>query len=461
MAYSLQHFAAFCSRLMLDVGRPLKLQPFQRKMLREFFGGAVETVIIIPKKNGKTTLLGALALYHVTYVPEAECVIGAASRDQATILFNQAAGLIRRSGTPQAKGKSVYVLNKVEYELRSGTREIRCNGGRIRVLPADVTTIDGVIPTLALVDELHRHPSAELYGVFRDGLGPRNGQMITISTAGWTPESPLGQLRKLAHDLEGFTREGAYNHAASKAGSFVLHEWCLENTDDLGDMKLVKTANPAPWHTIRALRQRYDSPSTTPAQWARFACGVWTFGEEPWIAPADWDGMKVDIGRVEPGEEVWVAVEGGAVAIVAQRDTEAIAATAQYVPNTFADVEAAVWRVHERYQVREVCYDRVGFQRSAELLAERGIPMLEVPHSPERLSMASATLNRLVEGGLLRHDGNPELRADVLRGTTKETERGWRFVKSVNTSGLIALAVACHQATSAAARGQVGGIQWL
>ena len=54
----------------------------------------------------------------------------------------------------------------------------RATPGRIRVLAADVDTADGVIPTLALVDELHRHASAGLYGVFRDGLGPRDGQMV-------------------------------------------------------------------------------------------------------------------------------------------------------------------------------------------------------------------------------------------------------------------------------------------
>ena len=44
------------------------------------------------------------------------------------------------------------------------------------MLAADEATADGVIPTLALVDELHRHRSAGLYGVFRDGLGPRTGR---------------------------------------------------------------------------------------------------------------------------------------------------------------------------------------------------------------------------------------------------------------------------------------------
>jgi phage terminase large subunit-like protein len=48
--------------------------------------------------------------------------------------------------------------------------------GVVKVLASDVDTADGVIPTLAIVDELHRHKSADLYGVFRDGLGPRSGR---------------------------------------------------------------------------------------------------------------------------------------------------------------------------------------------------------------------------------------------------------------------------------------------
>jgi phage terminase large subunit-like protein len=82
---------------VLDTGKPFVLEPYQRTMLADHFDGVTEIVIVIPKKNGKTTLLGALALFHLLEWPEAECVIGASSRDQARILFKQAAGLVRRS----------------------------------------------------------------------------------------------------------------------------------------------------------------------------------------------------------------------------------------------------------------------------------------------------------------------------------------------------------------------------
>jgi len=72
------------------------------------------------------------------------------------------------------------------------------------------------------------------------------------------------------------------------------------------------------------------------------------------------------------------------------------------------------------------------------------------PQSPERMSQASAALYRLIESGELVHDGDPALRAQVLAGVTKETERGWRLQKDPHShrpiDALIALAMACYEA---------------
>ena len=165
------------------------------------------------------------------------------------------------------------------------------------MLAADADTADGVIPDLAIVDELHRHPSGALYGVFRDGL-LGDGQMITISTAGATrlaAREPPERAR--AFDVEQVKKRRTYT---SPDGSFVLVEWALDTDDDHQDLNLVKDVNPAPWHTKTALRRRRDSPSTTLGQWLRFACGIWTAGDEPTTAARLWDAARVDIGGVDP-----------------------------------------------------------------------------------------------------------------------------------------------------------------
>jgi phage terminase large subunit-like protein len=66
-------------------------------MLRDYFGGTTETIILTPRKQGKSTIVAAIALFHLVTTPDAECVIVAASREQAGILFGQAAGFVRRS----------------------------------------------------------------------------------------------------------------------------------------------------------------------------------------------------------------------------------------------------------------------------------------------------------------------------------------------------------------------------
>ena len=57
---SVDEFSAFCAELTLDNGRPMLLEDFQREILADYFAGARETLILLPKKNGKTALLAAL-----------------------------------------------------------------------------------------------------------------------------------------------------------------------------------------------------------------------------------------------------------------------------------------------------------------------------------------------------------------------------------------------------------------
>jgi phage terminase large subunit-like protein len=428
--------------LVLDTGDRFVLEPFQSKILADFFAGVPQTIIVIPKGNGKTTLLAALALFHLMTTTDAEVIICAASRDQASILLDQARGLVIRSPV----GEQVWAHQR-EIRRRDGR-------GRIRVLASDVDKIDGLIFTLGLIDELHRHTRSELYGIFRDGLDKRAGQMVTISTAGSSANSPLGQMRLAAHSMKTFRRTGVYNHARSEA--LAWHEYALEDTDDLRNLKLIKQANPASWLTPGRLKRRRDDPSMTPAQWARFACNVWTEGETPWIDPVTWDQRMAQLGNLSEGDRVYVAIRAAAgvgIGIVAPRTDERVAVRAELIPPPpggrvgLRDAEFALRRICERYDVVEIGYDNDHFGRSADLLLEAGLPMVEVAQRPQRLAQGTATLWRLISAGLLQHDGDPELRAQVLAGQTKETTTGWYLVPTPQTAGLIALAMACHMAT--------------
>lgn len=392
----------------------------------------------MPKKNGKTTLIAGLALYHLLVTDNAECIMLASSRDQAEIILRQARMFVRQSES----------LSQV-MTIQQRTILSQLDDGRIRVLASDVDTADGAIPTLVIVDELHRHKNLDLYGVMMDGLGPRDGQMITISTAGSSTDSPLGLIRQNAYAMPGFTRKGKRNTA--RADDFAYFEWCLDPEDDVENLKVVKRANPAPWQTEANLARRKADPAMTTSRWLRFACGIWTETEEPWLEPPQWDTLEGP-QRIKPGSQVILGVkarlDGSAVVMVDENHI----CKAHILPGAdLESVEDKILELSREYAVHTVAYDPSAFRRSAELLSTQGLTMQEFPTTPERMSVASVTLKRLIETKELHHDGDKDFRAHILAGTVKESERGWRLVADPGRpiAALIALVMACQVAEDA------------
>lgn len=448
---SVERFAGFCGELVLDSGRPMTLEPFQRRMLADYFDGVRETLVLIPKKNAKTTTLAALALYHLLVTPDAECVIAAASRDQATILFDAARGFVQR--TPQLAEQVI---------VKRGYRELRAadGDGRVRVLAADVDTSDGVLPTLALVDELHRHKTSDLYGVFRDGLGPRDGQLVTISTAGDDEGSPLGRLRAAAHALPGMVRDGAHRHV--RTDGFCLHERALDPEDDLEDLEQVKLANPASWQTIEALRERRDSPSMRPWQWARFACGVWKFGEDSAISEREWracalPGIEIPAGAhgVHVGVDLaWRHDTTALVPVCRADDMIVVGRPVIICPPTDGtstraeDIFDALERFADRWpQATFVLDPNAGGEQLAQRLdVELGARVATHSQRASTMALAAARLQETIAAGRLRHPDDEELNRHVLAAGARPVGEGWRFVKprrgTAPIDAVIALAMA-------------------
>jgi phage terminase large subunit-like protein len=446
---SLRGFAQFCSTLSLENGDPFKLEPFERQILSDFFGGTRETLVLLPKKNGKSTLLAALALYHLISVDNAMCPIAAASREQAMWIFDQARGFVQRNLALQTKVRVLRGYREIRRRHPDEPENPKEMFGLIKVLAADEDTADGVIPTLALVDELHRHKKAELYAVFRDGLGPRQGQMITISTAGDDEETPLGQLRRAANALPGMEREGAYRHV--RGADFALHEWALDEDDNREDMRVVKTANPASWQTIAELKRRFTSPSMKPWQWARFACGIWMFGEQGAISEREWRACEHADAEIPLGATgVTIGIDLGwrwdTTAIVPVREDEGsyvVGSPAVIVPprdgsaTPYEDIWAVVEEMAERYSHPMFVIDPEadGEQLAQQIENELDAEVTVYSQKPVPMALAAQRLSTTISGKKLRHRGHPVLTRHVLAATAKSVGEGWRFVKPKTRSG--------------------------
>lgn len=434
-------------------------------MLKDYFDGRRSTVILISKKNGKTSVLGALALHHLMTTPDAEVVIAAASREQAGIMLRQIRGFIRRS--PELAGMLDVTQRVITYEAK---------GGQIRILASDVDTVDGAIPTLVLIDELHRHKNPDVYGVLRDGLGPRQGRMVTISTAGDDHLSPLGVLRAKAYATPGMKRDGAYRYVST--ADFALHEWALdmeevrtyapEDSEEhkLEVLKRVESANPAPWQTVPELRRRHDDPSTTKWQWARYACGVWMAGEDSAISEKEWNACGLsdyDIPRNAPGVLIGLdlAFKWDTTAFVPiWRDPEdGMAKVGKPIILTppqddtslpYEDVWAVIRAMSDHWPGCRFVLDptRGGEQFAQQIDVEiEGIDVITYSQDPLPMALAAERLSKAIAAGEIRHPENPELTSHVLAAAAAffGGDR-WKFVKQkkkkMPIDGVIALAMA-------------------
>jgi phage terminase large subunit-like protein len=464
----LDRFASFCSTLTLDVGGRMTLEPFQRMILADYFTGCRETLVLLSKKNGKSTLIAALAIWHLLTTPDAEVVVVAGSRDQADLILHQARGFIRRS---RALGQ------RCEVHLR----EIRATAGaRARVLAADVDTADGVLPTLALCDELHRWKNAELFGVLRDGLGPRSGRLVTISTAGEDPHgdpdnpkaNPLAQLRTaaLALPLSAPVPEWDYRTARSPSGDFSFHEWILADGRDSTIAADVKRANPASWQTTEELQRRISSPSMLDWQRERFMAGRWVAGEHSAIPADAWHACARSGLLIPRGSSVWVGLDMGSV-----RDTSAIVPV--WIPSVgpgeplrvvtagaviirppgggrlaeVRDIIPTLRAMGELWTVQLAFDHNAGGGLVAQALVDEGIADAYLLAQDGPVMPAAAELLRhLVVERRLEHDGDPGVTTHVLNAVEQPAGPGkWRLRKpseSRHIDACVALAMAAYMA---------------
>lgn len=477
MAPDLERFARFCAGVLTDPnGRPLRLYAEQMMMLEDYFDGVRETLILLPKKNGKTGVAAALALDHLLVTPFAECFIAAASRDQAARVLDAIGGYVRRSPELSAR-----VRLKQREAIHDG------NNGFIRVLAADTDTSDGVTPTLAIVDELHRHRSGELAGLLRDGLGPRGGRMLNISTSGDSEDSPLGKLRAAAYELPGMVRDGGSHRYVRSGDNFAMHEWALDPEQDVHDLELVKGANPAPWLTVDELRRRHDSPSMMSWQWKRFACGIWAAGEFGAIDALEWSrcgelgltipegargpfigvdlGYKWDTTAIVPlwivgggWHEVTRQVRPGAVVREWGRDetveTAYIGTPSIIVPPrdgtslSVDEIFEACAEMAARWPGSTFVLDPLA---GGEFLAQRldtDLPGEVSTYSQSNGPMcrASQRFAEMIASGSLHHSDNEEMTAHVLACGVRTVGEGWRLGKKQGSKAPIDAAIACAMA---------------
>jgi phage terminase large subunit-like protein len=421
--FELAHFAAWAERLDLSSGERFQLEDFQAAFIADVLRGFRECWLVCPEGQGKSTLASLIAIYFARFRREAWIPVAAASRDQAGVLFRQASGFVLRN--PELAG---------ELRVFPGYRRIACEatGSNVQVYSADTAVADGIIPSLCVVDELHRHRDLSLYQLWVGKLAKLPGsQMVAISTAGAVGsefEALREEFRRAAGTLE---RDGAFVRAAGPAS--VMHEYALEEAADPEDLDAVKAANPFSGVTLESLAEKRAAPSWTASHWARFTCNRPGRAEEAAISEAEWSvarseralplgervyagldiGWKLDCTALVP---LWVEspdfrLLGPATVLEPPRDGRMLLAD---------EVRHAVAELHARNPIVALVMDPSFAADIAQWAAdELGLEVVARTQSNTMACADYAAFTAALRSGQLHHTGDPALTRHVLNATAR------------------------------------------
>lgn len=273
--------------------QPFNLRPWQRRIVRQVFRTSPATgrriyrtaLLMLPRKNGKTELAAAIAIYCFLFdqPPEigGEVYLAAGDKEQAGKVFFAMVAMIEND--PE-------LVAQVEI-IRSQWRIVhRASGSFCRAISAEATSAHSFNASVVIYDELHVAPDRDLWDVLATSQGARaQPLMIGISTAGYDRHSILWEL---------------YDHARKVRETPALDPTFLPLIfeapidADWTDERVWKNANPAlgDFRSLEEMRVLALRAQAIPAQemtFRRLYLNQWTESAERWVALPAWDACCV------------------------------------------------------------------------------------------------------------------------------------------------------------------------
>ncbi|RIK16412.1 MAG: terminase [Acidobacteria bacterium] len=426
-------FAAFCDEFVVTpkgtgARGPMTLRPWQVELVGSVLDPDPRPRLagwMMPRGQGKSTLVAALGLHDLLLGEEgASVVVAATDERQAGIVFRTAARMVELS--EEISGRVQVFRDRLYVPER---------GASFQVLPAEPKRLEGLDPTLAILDEIGVI-SRDVYEVVSLAQGKREQSLLLgIGTPGPNPhDSVLTDLRDYAaaHPEDAslvwreFSAAGFEHHPVDCA-----HCWELANPalDDFLHRDAMAALLP---------------PKTRESTFRRARlCQFVTDTDGAFLPPGTWASLDTGQG-IEDGTRVVLALDGS----FSDDTTALLLATVSDEPHfdvldvwerpggdesyrvPVAEVEQAIRDACRRWDVVEIIADPFRWTRTLQALEAERLPVVEFPHSPARLTAATGDLYSAAVNGRLTHSGDPRLAAHVAAAVITEDARGIRLSKA-------------------------------
>ena len=430
-------------------GKNFDLIDWQERIIRDLFGTVkpdghrqfTTAYVEIPKKQGKSELAAAVALLLTCADGEerAEVYGCAADRQQASIVFEVAADMIRMS---PALAKRVKILSSQKRIVYKPTNSF------YQVLSAEAYSKHGFNISGVVFDELHTQPNRALFDVMTKGSGDARTQPLyfLITTAGTDTHSICFEQHQKALDLiAGKKHDPTFYplvYGAATDDDWTAEATWLKANPSLGitvPIEKVRAAcesakqNPAEENTFRQLRLN---------QWVKqsvrwMPMHVWNKNTDP-VDLADLEGRVCYAGPdlasttditafvlVFPPEDegdayvvapwFWIPEDNLKLRVARDHVPYDLWAKHGFLETTdgnvvhYGAIEAFIEQLGERFDIREIAFDRWGAVHMSQNLEDAGFTVVPFGQGFKDMSPPSKELMKLALEGRIRHGGHPVL----------------------------------------------------
>lgn len=403
----------------------LRLRDWQVEIAADVLDSGARTVgLMLPRGSGKTTLNAAIALFaFYTWGEGANVVVFAVDERQAGLAFSAARRMV-----------------ELEEELSSRTQVFKdrlylpSTDSSFTVMPASPAAAEGLDYVLAIVDEAGV-VNRDLFEVVQLAQGKRaRSVLVAIGTPGPDlDDQVLLSLREYAAD---HPEDTSLRFREFSAAGFEHHEVDCSHCWEL--------ANPALDDFLhRDAMVALLPPKTREATFRRARlCQLASETEGGFLPPGVWEACNT--GEViEDGEKVVVSLDGS----FSEDTTALLLATVSPEPHFHTlgvwerpkgddqwrvpveEVENSIRAACKQYSVVEIIADPFRWTRTLQVLESEGLPVVEFPHSPQRLTAATGDVYSAAVNSKLTHSGEPRLAAHVAAAVVTESDRGMRLAK--------------------------------
>ena len=445
-----------------DIGAPFVLLPWQREFIWDLYscdrnGEQVYrwALLGVPKGNGKSPLLAALGLYDLVGDPsevDPWVVCSATSSKQADIIFGAARAMADMS--PTLRDQTI----RYTWEIRA-----KDGPGKIERVAASKGKLDGKLPSLLLIDELHEWDLANWTILTGGAMKRRKSRIVQATTAGYDLDTVCGREYE----------KGERMRSGELVNPTYLYRWYgAAKGDDYRDPAIWAKANPSYGTLVHQANLEALRENVTESVFRRYRLNQWTESEETWIASEEWAACRVDAFDLEDdaltvlGWDASTKHDSTGIVQAQPRTCEAgkthirVKATVWERPVhgdgspvlewrvPMAEVVAVVRDSHRRFNLDAVAYDPAYISWEADELDAQGVPMVEWPQSPARMIPATQSLYEAIaspcECGArrLEHDGDPTLARHMASVKARPMRGGGLMLEKRSRGRPIDLAVA-------------------